>query len=122
MIMGFVFRLVITAIALWVAVYLVPGIEHTGTTASLLWVALIFGLVNAFVRPLLLTLSCPVVLLTLGLFVFVLNAFMLWLTGELATSFGLGFHVDGPVAALVGGLIVGLVSAVLNTVAGTERD
>lgn len=120
--MGFVIRLVFTAIALWVAVHFVPGIEHTGPTLDLLWVALIFGLVNALVRPLLLTLSCPLVLLTLGLFVFVLNALMLWLTGALAEAFGLAFHVDGFIPALIGGLVVGVVSAVLNLVAGTSKE
>lgn len=120
--MGFVIRLVFTAVALWVAVYFVPGIEHTGPALELLWVALIFGLVNALVRPVLLTLSCPLVLLTLGLFVFVLNALMLWLTSALSTAFGLEFHVDGFIPALIGGLVVGIVSAVLNIMAGTGKE
>lgn len=119
--MGFIIRLIVTAVALWVAVYFVPGIEHTGPALELLWVALIFGLVNALVRPILLTLSCPLVLLTLGLFVFVLNALMLWLTGALSEAFGLAFHVDGFVPALIGGLVVGIVSAVLNMLVGADK-
>jgi putative membrane protein len=119
--MNFLIRLIVTAVALWAAVYFVPGIEHTGPLVHLLGVALIFGLVNAVIRPILLSLTCPLVLLTLGLFVFVLNALMLWLTGVLAGEFGIAFRVDGFIPALIGGLVVGIVSTVLNIVAGAER-
>lgn len=116
----FVLRLLITAAALWVAVQLVPGIQHSGTWISLLGVALVFGVVNAFVRPLLLILTCPLVLLTLGLFLLVLNALLLWLTGALSTALGLGFEVHGFLAALLGGIIVGLVSTALNIFVGKK--
>ena len=118
--MSFLLRLVATAAALWVAVYFVPGITHEGPLWRLLVVALVFGVVNAVIRPILLTLTCPLVLLTLGLFVFVLNALMLWLTGALATALGFPFHVDGFIPAFIGGLIVGLVSMVLNVLIGEE--
>ncbi|HEU5209883.1 MAG TPA: phage holin family protein [Longimicrobiales bacterium] len=116
--MSFLLRLVATAAALWVAVYLVPGISHEGPLWHLLGVALLFGIVNAIVRPILLMLTCPLVLLTLGLFIFVLNALMLWLTSALATELGLAFHVDGFIPALVGSLIVSIVSIVLNVFIG----
>lgn len=119
--MKFLIRLVITAVALWVAVELVPGITHAGPPAQLLLVALVFGVLNAAIRPVLLMLTCPLVLITLGLFIFVLNAFMLWLTGALSQALDLGFAVDGFLPALVGGLVVGLVSTVLNIVVG-DRD
>lgn len=112
--MSFLLRLVATAAALWVAVYLVPGIEFQGPLWHLLGVALVFGIVNAVVRPILLSLSCPLVLLTLGLFIFVLNALMLWLTSMLSAALGIAFHVDGFVSALIGATIVGIVSTVLN--------
>jgi len=112
--MRFLLRLVITAVALWAAVALVNGITFTGSWLSLLIVALIFGLINAVVRPLLKLLTCPLVLLTLGLFIFVINALMLWLTSTLSVSFGLGFHVSGFAAAFWGALVVSIVSVVLS--------
>ena len=123
--MKFLIRLLVTAAALWVAVLLVPGIEHTGPWLNLLIVALVFGVVNAVIRPILLLLTCPLVLVTLGLFIFVLNALMLWLTGALSQALGLGFSVSGFLAALLGGLVVGLVSTGLNIVVGdrpAERE
>lgn len=119
--MRFLLRLAITAAALWVAVWLVPGIEHVGPWYELLGVALVFGLVNAIIRPLLLMLTCPLVVLTLGLFIFVLNALMLWLTGAVSGALGLGFAVRGFLPALVGGLVVGIVSTMLNLFLGTKR-
>jgi putative membrane protein len=119
--MKFLIRLVITAVALWVAVQLVPGITHAGPSAQLLVVALVFGVLNAAIRPILLMLTCPLVLITLGLFIFVLNALMLWMTGALSQALDLGFRVDGFLPALIGGLVVGLVSTVLNIVVG-DRD
>jgi putative membrane protein len=112
--MRFFIRLIITAVALWAAVALVNGITFTGGWVSLLIVALIFGLVNAFVRPLLKLLTCPLILLTLGLFIFVINALMLWLTSALSASLGLGFHVYGFAAAFWGALVVSIVSVVLS--------
>jgi putative membrane protein len=112
--MRFLIRLLITAAALWVAVRLVDGIDYTGPLLHLLGVAFVFGVVNAFVRPVLVMLTCPLIALTLGLFVLVLNALMLVLTSALATALGLGFHVDGFIPAFIGGLVIGITSAVLN--------
>jgi putative membrane protein len=112
--MRFLVRLIITAVALWAAVALVNGITFTGGWLSRLIVALIFGLVNAFVRPLLKLLTCPLILLTLGLFIFVINALMLWLTSALSASLGLGYHVYGFAAAFWGALVVSIVSVVLS--------
>jgi putative membrane protein len=112
--MRFLIRLIITAVALWAAVELVGGITYTGPLYKLLIVALVFGVVNAFVRPILTVLTCPLIVLTLGLFVLVLNALMLWLTSELSNALGIDFRVDGVWAAIVGGIIVGVVSAILN--------
>lgn len=116
--MSFVLRIFLTAVALWVAVEFVPGIGYQGDSAGLLGVALIFGLVNAVVRPLLYLLTCPLVFLTLGLFVFVLNGLMLLLTAALAGEVGLAFTVDGLVPAILGALVIGLVSAVLSIFVG----
>ena len=118
--MGLILRLLATAAALWVAVLLVPGISYDGGVLGLLGVALVFGIVNAVIRPILKVLTCPLVVLTLGLFVFILNAFLLWLTSEFAQGFGIAFDVDGFIAALVGALIVGIVSTVLNLFVGAK--
>jgi putative membrane protein len=120
--MKFLLRLAATAVALWVAVLLVPGIEYAGPWWHLLLVALVFGVVNAVVRPILLYLSCPLIVLTLGLFMLVLNALMLWLTGALSGALGIAFDVHGFLPAFVGGLVVGIVSAVLNIFVGKRRD
>jgi putative membrane protein len=114
--MRFLLRLLINAAALWVAVRIVPGLHYTGDFLPLLAVALIFGLLNAFIRPLLKLLSLPVIILTLGLFALLINAFMLWLTGRLAGAFGIPFQVDGCLAAILGSIVVSIVSAVLSMV------
>jgi putative membrane protein len=118
--MRFLIRLLVTAFALWVAVRLVPGIEYQGEPWGLLVVALVFGLVNAIVRPILFLLTCPLVLLTLGLCIFVLNALMLLLASSLALTLGLSFTVDGFLPALLGALVVGVVSTVLSVFVGEE--
>lgn len=112
--MSILVRLLITAAALWVATRVVGGISFTGSTGALLGVALVFGLVNAFIRPVLSLLSLPVIFLTLGLFAFVINALMLLLTSAVSGSLGLGFSVAGFWAALVGSIVVSIVSAILN--------
>ena len=119
--MRFILRFLATAVALWVAVLLVPGISFTGSWLGMLGVALVFGLVNAVIRPILKLLTCPLVVLTLGLFVFVLNALMLWLASEISQAFGIGFDVDGFIAAFIGALIVGIVSTLLNLMVGKRE-
>lgn len=107
-------RLLINAGALWAATTLVPGISFTGDLGRFLVVALVFGLLNALVRPILLLLSLPLLILTLGLFTFILNAVILMLLGALSSGLGLGFTVAGFVPAFVGALIVTVVSFVLS--------
>jgi putative membrane protein len=109
----FVVRLVITALALWVAIQLVDGIAFTGPPLALLGVALVFGVVNAVLKPLLTILTCPLILLTLGLFTLVLNAILLLATARLSQALGLGFAVDGFWPAFWGGLLIGISSTVL---------
>jgi putative membrane protein len=118
--MRFLLRLLATAAALWVAVSLVPGIVYEGGFLGLLGVALVFGLVNALIRPILRVLTFPVMVLTLGLFVFVLNAFLLWLTAQLAQALGIYFDVLGFWAAIVGAVIIAIVSTLLNLFVGSK--
>ena len=119
--MVFLLRLLINAAALWVAIQLVDGIEHRGTWWSLLVVALVFGILNASIRPLLQLLSLPVIILTLGLFIFVINALMLLLTGWVSGLFNLGFYVEGFWDAFFGGLIISIVSLLLSMFMGVGK-
>jgi putative membrane protein len=114
--MRLLLRILINAAALWVATQIVPGVTHTGPWFSLLLVALVFGLLNALVRPILKLLTCPLILLTLGLFTFVINAIVLWLTSAVSESLGIGFHVAGFVPAFLGALVVTVVSVLLSVV------
>jgi len=107
-------RLLINAAALWVATQFVPGISFRGDWRFLLAVSLVFGVLNVIVRPVLKFLTLPFYIATLGLFMFVLNAVMLWLTGVVSNALGLGFDVEGFSAAFVGALLVTIVSFVLS--------
>jgi putative membrane protein len=120
--MRFLLRLIITAAALWVAVRFIPGIDYQGPLPGLLAVAFVFGLVNAIIRPILFALTCPLVLATLGLFVFVLNGLMLWLTSALSGQLGIDFTVSGIVPAILGALCVGIVSTILSVFVGSPKD
>jgi putative membrane protein len=111
---GLLIRWLVNAAALYVAVSLLPGMNFVGSTGNLLAVAAVFGIVNAVIRPVLTVLTCPLVVATLGLFIFVINALMLLLTAWLSERWGLGFSVDGFWAALLGGVVVGAVSLVLT--------
>jgi putative membrane protein len=108
-------RWVIAAFALVVAAWLVPGIRVEGNAWLAYGVtAAALGLVTAFVRPVLKLLTCPLILLTLGLFTLVINALMLLLAAKLAGAFGAGFHVGGLWPAFLGGLIVSVVTVLLS--------
>jgi putative membrane protein len=110
----FVLRLLINAAALWAATRIVPGVTYSGDGAALFAVALVFGLLNALLRPILALLSCPLLILTLGLFTFVINAVILLLTSALSGSLGIGFHVAGFWPAFLGALVVSVVSVLLS--------
>jgi putative membrane protein len=115
----FLIRWVINAIALYVAVALVPGISPQNPNwVSYIWLALIFGVVNALLNPLLKLLTCPLILLTLGLFTLLINTLLFWLAGQIGQSFGVGFTVDGFWPALLGSIVVSLVSIVLALLVG----
>jgi putative membrane protein len=119
--MRFLIRLVITACSLWVAVKLVPGLTYSGPLLNLLLVAIVFGVLNAFVRPLLYMLTCPLIILTLGLFTLVLNGVLLFLTGMASDWLGLGFNVSGFWPAFLGALVVSITSAILSIFVGGDE-
>src|SRR5205807_7152077 len=105
----FVFRWVVTTIAVMVAAALIHGIRYD-STGSLIGAALLLGILNAFVRPVLLILSAPLILLTLGFFMLIVNGLMLLLVLSLVH----GFDVDGFGSAFWGAIVIGLVSWILS--------
>jgi putative membrane protein len=112
--MRFLVRLLVNAAALWVATRLVPGVTYSGGWLPFLGVALVFGVVNAFIRPVAKVLTFPLIIVTLGIFALVVNGLMLWLTSSLAGALDLGFHVSGFWSAFWGALVVSIVSTVLS--------
>lgn len=124
--MSFLVRVVVNAVAVGVACWLLADISLDGGSDSerllrLLLVGVVFGLVNAVVRPVVKFLSFPFILLTLGLLIFVINALMLMLTSWLSGQLGLGFHVDGFGTALVGALVITVVTWGLELVLPENR-
>jgi putative membrane protein len=114
--MRFIVRLIITLIALYAAVWIVNGIEVVGTSAWLAYtiMAVVLSLVNLFVKPILKFLSCGLIVATLGLFLLVINTFVLWLASWICQQFGIGFLVNGLWPAFLGSLVISAVSFVLS--------
>jgi putative membrane protein len=123
--MPFLVRLLVNAAALWVATQVVSGVTYNGGVLPMLGVALVFGVVNALLRPVAKILTFPIIIVTLGIFALVINGLMLWLTSSLSSALGLGFHVSGFWAAFWGAIVVSLVSLVLSMLIrdpAPERD
>ena len=115
--MKLILRWAINAAALAAAIYLLPGrILYQGNWVGVVVLALIFGLVNALLRPLLKLLSCPLIILTLGLFTLLINTFLFWLTAQIGQFFQIHFTIAAPVFwnAFLGGLIVSVISILLS--------
>jgi len=126
--MGILIRLVITAVSLWIATVVIDGIRLTtdslgGQIGTLLAVAVIFGLVNAVLRPIIKTIGCGLYVLTLGLIALIVNGLLFLLTSWIAGKLDLPFHVDNfwP-SAVLGAVLVGIVSWLLNLVVPDGRD
>jgi putative membrane protein len=118
----FFLRWLFNAVGLYAAVAFVPGIHpQSASWLSFLLLALIFGLLNALVRPLLKFLTCPLIILTLGVFTLVINTFLFWLAGVVGTNFNVGFTVDGFWPAFLGGLVVSVISVVLTAIFKDEH-
>ncbi len=117
----FLLRWIINGIALYIAINLLPGLNLANESpASYVWIALIFGLLNASVRPILKLLTCPLILLTLGLFTLVVNTAMFYLTRWVGDFFDIGLQIDNFWAAFWGAVIVSLVSVLLTFILRDE--
>ena len=119
----FIFRFFINALALFAAVSWVPGIaaQNPDDPYAYLWLALIFGLVNTFIRPAVKFITCLINVFTLGLFILIINTGMFYLTGYIGSQFGVGFTIDGFWAAFLGALVVSLIGWVFNIVVPDKR-
>jgi putative membrane protein len=118
---NFLVRLLINAAALWVATRVVPGVTYSGGWMAFLGVALIFGVVNTFVGFTTKLLTFPLIIVTLGLFIFVINGLMLWLTSAVSGALGFGFEIAGFWSAFFGALVVTVVSTVLTLMVRPPR-
>ena len=112
---GFVYRLLITTLGLWAATLIVPGV-HVAGIGSLIVAALLLGIVNAVIRPIILLLTLPLTVITLGLFILVVNGISLELVAWLVT----GFSVSGIMAAILGAVVVSLTSWFASTFVGSS--
>lgn len=111
----FLLRMVINGVALFAAISLIPGISlQDPDPVTYVWLALIFGILNALVKPILKLVTCPVILLTLGLFSLIINTALFYLTAWVGAQFGVGINIDNFLAAFLGALIISIVSTVLN--------
>ncbi|TCB93466.1 phage holin family protein [Micromonospora zingiberis] len=125
--MGFLIRLATTAVALWITTLIVPGVEVTGRTGydtalTLLVVALIFGVINAVLKPVIKVVGCVFYLLTLGLFALVVNALLFLLTDWIARVLHLPFHVNGFWAAFWGAIVMAVVTWLISVVVPDTTD
>ena len=117
--MGFIIKILVTALAVWVAAYVLPGVHLQNDAKTIIIVALVLALLNAIVKPILVILTIPVTIITLGLFLLVINALMVVWTSKLVD----GFKVDGWLTALLFSLIVSVVSSILHFIAkNRSRD
>ncbi|MEU6024997.1 phage holin family protein [Micromonospora sp. NPDC048871] len=125
--MGFLIRLATTAVALWVTTLIVPGVEVTGrrfsdTAFTLIIVALIFGVINAVLKPVIKVVGCVFYLATLGLFALVVNALLFLLTDWIAGSLDLPFHVRGFWAAFWGAIVMAVVTWLISVIVPDSMD
>ncbi len=110
--MNFIIKILVNAAALWVAARFVPGIDLTADIWQILLIALVFGIINTFLKPILKILSLPVIILTLGLFAIIVNVILLAITAGLMD----GLTIDGFLPALLGSIVISIVSAILSAI------
>lgn len=126
--MGFVLRVIINGVAIWFATLLLSGLNIVGGSGTLqrvgviALIALVFGIVNAIVKPIVKLISLPLYILTLGLFTLVVNALMLMLTAWITEQSTWGLRVEGFGTAVIGALIISIVSFILSVVTGANRQ
>ncbi|MEY2845867.1 MAG: hypothetical protein RL076_1413 [Chloroflexota bacterium] len=113
-----VLKWLITSLAIFAALYLVPGVSFTGPGWQIGIIAAIFSVINLLIKPILTLITCPLVVLTLGLFSVVVNAILLQLTANFANFLGIQFVIDGFMTAFIGAIVISLTTLVLNLLSG----
>lgn len=117
-----ILQILVNAAALWVAVFIVPGLSWSGGEWwKFLLVAVAFSLINTYIKPILRIITIPISIITLGLFLLVINALLLLLLDAISKQLGLGFSVDGFWAALLGSIVISIVGWILSMVVGASR-
>jgi putative membrane protein len=116
-----IIQILVNAAALWVAVWLLDGLDFAGEWWKFLLVAVIFSLINSYIRPILRILTFPITIVTMGLFLLVINALLLMLVGAISGQLELGFTVSDFWAALLGSIVISIVGFVLSMVIGASR-
>ncbi len=116
-----ILRIMVNALSIGIAVKLVEGITFTGEWWKIIIIGVIFGLVNSLVKPIITFFSLPLIILTFGIFIVIVNALMLILTAKLSDTFNLGLHIDGFLPALLGALIISVVSVILSWLSGMNK-
>jgi putative membrane protein len=118
---SFIARILVNAVALAVTISFVPGIYFNGGIGGLIILAIIFGVVNAVIKPFFSFLTCGFYILTLGLFTFIANGIMLYFTSVIATTLGLTFTIENLWSAVVGALVISIVSFILSLLFGEKK-
>ena len=112
---------IITSVAIYGAFVFVPGISFTGKWTEIAIIALVYSAVNVLVRPVLVLLSIPLVIVTFGLFMIFVNAILLLITADFASFLGLAFRIDSLVSAIIGAIVITIITVVLNEFTSTKR-
>ena len=116
---NFLLRCIVNGIALVLTSQLLPGMETRGGFVGVVIIGLIFGIVNAIIRPILKFVTFPLIIITLGLFILVINGLMLLLTGALVPSY---LYVSGLGTAILGGIVMGIINMILEAITGVNKD
>lgn len=116
-----ILKIMINALSIAIAVRMVDGIDFTGEWWKMIFVGLVFGIVNTFIKPVITIFTLPLILFTLGLFTLIINTLMLLLTAKLSLPLNLGFHIEGFWPAFWGALIVSIVSMFLSWITGLRN-
>lgn len=118
----FLLRIMINALSIGVAVKLVDGITFTGEWWKMIIIGIIFGIVNSIIKPIISFFSLPLIVLTLGIFILVINALMLIITAKISIPFNLGLQIDGFMPAIWGAIIISVISLLLSWFAGIAKN
>jgi putative membrane protein len=117
----YILQWLITSLAIFAAFSLVPGITFSGNGYEIGIIAMIYSVINLLIRPVLTLITCPMIILTLGMFTVIINGVLLLITADLAKFFGIDFHIETFFTALIGAVVISLTTFVLNLLSGENN-